>query len=248
MNKPIPAVHLSLFLTLAFAILSNASAQGGSEAIHRLEREFANVTAHATPFPGIYLLEPHGGQDSHPIMVDEQGKGMANNGAAGWHHLSDNTPYTDSQLTALRARNVRHIPLNEGISIRRGTGPARFVIYSAVDCGYCIQLEKELASTTLNYIVFPTYLRRQFRSASSAVWCSRDPAKVWENLMTKRQRLSQVTAPGCRYPDIDIKAIGGIFKASTPTIIFADGSVRGLYSIADLQQKVKKLSEQNIAF
>jgi thiol:disulfide interchange protein DsbC len=76
-----------------------------------------------------------------------------------------------------------------GSALKRVKGNGKRVIYTFEDpnCGYCKELQKELAK--LNDVTIYTFLwpilSQDSVDKSRAIWCARDRAKAWEDYMLK---------------------------------------------------------------
>jgi len=74
-------------------------------------------------------------------------------------------------------------------AVKRVKGNGKRVIYTFEDpnCGYCRELQKELA--TVNDVTIYTFLwpilSADSAEKSKAIWCSKDRAKAWEDAMLK---------------------------------------------------------------
>jgi thiol:disulfide interchange protein DsbC len=84
-------------------------------------------------------------------------------------------------------------------AVKRVKGSGKRVIYTFEDpnCGYCKELQKELAkvSDVTVYTFLWPILSQDSLDKSKAIWCSRDRAKAWEDYMIRG------SAPGKRECD-----------------------------------------------
>lgn len=112
---------------------------------------------------------------------------------------------TDRNLTAerlgkLSAVDWNSLPLQWAITTKRGNGRRQIAILSDPNCPYCKRFEADLAKVDdivvhiLPYaIVKPESVRQ-----AKAVWCSRDRAQAWDDLMHKRVEPQAQT--DCEHP------------------------------------------------
>jgi thiol:disulfide interchange protein DsbC len=100
-------------------------------------------------------------------------------------------------------------------------------LFSDPMCQHCIVQEKELARiTNVTVYTFLYPIERLHKGATAraqAVWCSKDRAKAWDDLMLSR---IDPKAKPCRDPVRKIEEVGTKLKVDvTPTLIFGDGTV-----------------------
>ena len=121
-------------------------------------------------------------------------------------------------------------------AIKRVRGNGRRVIYTFEDpnCGYCKQQQKELlklTDVTIYTFLWPI-LSPDSIEKSRAVWCSKDRAKAWDDLMS-RGVLPQDGAK-CDTPLEKNMEMARRFGANgTPAVFIADGRMLGGYVTAD---------------
>ena len=128
------------------------------------------------------------------------------------------------QLTELAARLLARSTDN---AIKRVRGNGKRVLYTFEDpnCGYCRQQQKELLK--LNDITIYTFLwpilSQDSVEKSRAVWCAKDRAKAWDDLMSN----NVMPPPGkCDAPLKNNIELAQRFGArGTPAIFLADGSM-----------------------
>lgn len=186
-----------------------------------------------TPLPGIYEIFVNG----EILYADEKVNYIIAGG-----RLVDAKTRTD--LTAERLRKLQAIPfdqlpLQQSFKIVRGNGKRKLAYFTDPNCPYCKKLEQELASlkdVTLHVFLFPI-LSADSADKSRAVWCAKDRAKAWTDLMLKDVQPPK-PAEKCDAPLEKVVAYGqdkGI--RGTPTLIFADGSrIPGVLPAADLNK------------
>ena len=121
-------------------------------------------------------------------------------------------------------------------AVKRVKGNGKRVIYTFEDpnCGYCKELQKELAK--LNDVTVYTFLWAILSpdsvEKSKAIWCSKDRARAWEDVMLKG------AAPtGKRDCDTPLERNSQIAQRfglrGTPAIYLASGEQIGGYVPAD---------------
>lgn len=148
------------------------------------------------------------------------------------------TQETQQKITA-KALTTTH---DSAIKMVRGNG--RRVIYTFEDpnCGYCRQLYKELGK--LNDVTIYTYLlpilSPDSAEKSRAIWCSKDRAKAWDQMMIKGA-LSEQPKP-CDTPlENNAQIAKRLGITGTPAIYLATGQQLGGYIPAEkIEQALPK--------
>lgn len=100
---------------------------------------------------------------------------------------------TGRNLTKERQRKLNAIkweslPLQWAITTVRGSGRRKIAILSDPNCPYCKRLEEDLAKLediTVHILPYAILSPASVRQAK-AVWCSKDRAKAWDDLMFRR--------------------------------------------------------------
>ena len=153
------------------------------------------------------------------------------------------TNLTEARLAKLNAIPWASLPLD--LAIRRvvGAGTRRIAIFEDPDCPYCKQLEQTLAGVgdlTIYVLLYPLdELHPRAAEKSKAVWCAKDRAKAWAEVM--RSGVAPANVGPCDNPIAKIAEFGRRHRiAGTPTIILADG--RRLVGAVPREQLEKELS------
>jgi len=122
------------------------------------------------------------------------------------------------------------------LAIKRVRGNGKRVLYTFEDpnCGYCRQLQKELLK--LNDVTIYTFLwpilSEDSVAKSKAVWCARDRARAWDDLMSNG--VAPQNDAKCDTPlekNMELAQRFGI--RGTPGVFLADGRSIGGYLAAD---------------
>jgi thiol:disulfide interchange protein DsbC len=172
-----------------------------------------------TPMPGIYEVFANGAiiyTDKDVNYVIAEGRLV---------DAKTRTDLTAQRLQKLQAIPFESLPLQQSFKVVRGNGKRKLAYFTDPNCPYCKRLEQELANVkdvTLHVFLFPI-LSNDSLEKSRAVWCSKDRAKAWLDLMLKE--VAPKPAANCDAPLEKLVQYGqdkGI--RGTPTLIFADGS------------------------
>lgn len=136
---------------------------------------------------------------------------------------------TDRNLTEERVRKLSAIdwsklPFQWAVTMRRGNGLRQVAIFSDPNCPFCQKFERDLAGVdNITIHIFPwAVIKPESVRQSKSVWCSKDRAKAWNDLMLKRV---EPTAPtDCENPIDELVALGKRLGAtSTPTWFLPNG-------------------------
>ena len=142
---------------------------------------------------------------------------------------------TRKNLTELRRDELlvvdfSKLPLDKAIVKVKGNGSRKLAIFTDPDCPYCKQLEKELANVTdVTVYIFLLPLTQLHPDASrkaTAIWCSTDRVKAWDDLMQSGKEPAEGKAKEGPTPIADIAKLAQQLNISgTPGIVFSNGKL-----------------------
>ena len=219
-------------MLLVMTGLAAGAAHGSEAAIRKaMQARFPDLAVESiakTPFDGLYEIVLGG----RILYTDEKvsyvfiGSLLDTRGAGE----RDLTRERGAQLAAQTLRKAT----DQAIKRVRGNGKRVIYTFEDPNCGYCKQLQKEL--TKVNDITIYTFLMpilsQDSVEKSRAIWCAKDRAKAWDDVM-----LRGATLPGeakCDTPIEKNKELAQRFRISgTPAIFLADGRMLGGYVPAD---------------
>ncbi|HYH42576.1 MAG TPA: DsbC family protein [Burkholderiales bacterium] len=127
-------------------------------------------------------------------------------------------------------------------AVKRVKGSGKRVVYTFEDpnCGYCKELQKELAK--LNDVTIYTFLwpilSPDSVEKSKAIWCSKDRAKSWEDYMIKGVALKGKTDCDTSALERNAKLAQRFNLKGTPAIYIASGEQVGGYVPAEKLEAV----------
>jgi thiol:disulfide interchange protein DsbC len=136
---------------------------------------------------------------------------------------------TGASLTQARLRELSRIdwetlPFKWAVTTRRGDGRRRIAIFSDPNCPFCRTFERDLAeldNITVHIFMYPV-IRPESVRQSRSVWCSRDRAKAWNDLML--YDVEPTAPPTCANPIDELVALGRKLGATTtPTWFLPNG-------------------------
>jgi thiol:disulfide interchange protein DsbC len=132
---------------------------------------------------------------------------------------------TEERMDKLLAIDFSVLPVKDAFTIVRGNGKRKIAVFEDPNCGYCKRFERDLQkvdNVTVYMFLYPI-LGADSTDKSRNIWCSKDKAKAWLDLMVRDQA---TPAASC-----DTAALarnlefGKKYKITgTPTLVFADGS------------------------
>ncbi len=182
-----------------------------------------------TPFPGLYEVV----FDGQVVYTDEKLAYLMSG------NLFDLRTPQERNLTRERRDQIATGSLAgaQGNAIKRVRGNGKRIIYTFEDpnCGYCKELQKELIKMTdvTVYTFLLPILSPDSVEKSKAVWCARDRARTWDDLMNK-SALPANAAKNCATPLEENAALAKRFGVrGTPAIYLANGQQIGGYLPAD---------------
>lgn len=182
-----------------------------------------------TPFPGLYEIV----FDGQVVYTDEKLMYLMSG------NLFDLRNSQERNLTRERRDQIASGALvkSQPNAIKRVRGSGKRVVYTFEDpnCGYCKELQKEL--NKMNDITVYTFLLPILSpdsvEKSKAVWCAKDRAKAWDDLMNKAS-LAANAVKSCATPLEENQALAQRFGVrGTPAVYLANGQQVGGFLPAD---------------
>jgi thiol:disulfide interchange protein DsbC len=173
------------------------------------------VSIQKLPYAGLYEVAVRRGEETVIYYSDALGQIMI---VGNLIDLRTDRNLTEERLRKLSAIDWSQLPFHWAVTMRRGNGRRQIAIFSDPNCPFCQKFEKDLAAVdnlTVHIFMWPVIKPESVRQTKS-VWCSKDRAKAWNDLMLKR---IEPTAPtDCENPIEELVALGRRLGAtSTPT-------------------------------
>jgi len=229
---------------LVVAGLAAGTAYASETAIRQgFQSRFPNATVESvtrTPFAGIYEVVFNG----QIAYTDEKLNFVFFGNLVDVRSGSEQRNLTRERSTQLASQSLRKSSDN---AIKRVRGNGKRVLYTFEDpnCGFCRELQKEvmkLTDVTVYTFLWPI-LSPDSEEKSRAVWCSKDRAKAWDDLMS-RGVVPQNSAK-CDAPIEKNKELAQRFGIrGTPAIFLADGRQvgAGYVPAAELEQALNSVA------
>jgi thiol:disulfide interchange protein DsbC len=145
---------------------------------------------------------------------------------------------TEERVNQLSAIDFDALPLKDAFKIVRGNGKRKMAVFEDPNCGYCKRFERDLQNVndvTVYMFLYPI-LGADSVEKSKNIWCAKDKAKLWQDVMVRDQ---PIPAGTCDTAAIErTVAFGKKSKITgTPTIFFADGArVPGAIDAAQIEK------------
>ena len=121
--------------------------------------------------------------------------------------------------------DFKTLPLDQAVKIVRGDGSRKLVTFEDPNCGYCKKLYRDIAglkNVTIYTFLYPILSQDSFEK-SKAIWCAKDRAKAWDEMMLGGKAPPAPPAD-CKHPLQQNMDLGRKLEVTgTPTLVFADG-------------------------
>ena len=145
---------------------------------------------------------------------------------------------TEERIEKLTSVDFDALPLKDAFTIVRGNGKRKLAVFEDPNCGYCKRFEADLAkvdNVTIHMFLYPI-LGADSTDKSRNVWCAKDKAKAWQDLMLRN---TPAPAASCDASALTRnREFGSKYKITgTPTLFFSDGSrVPGAINTAQIEK------------
>ncbi|MBK7312479.1 DsbC family protein [Candidatus Aalborgicola defluviihabitans] len=214
----------SLLLAVAVLLAHGATAQEATirkAILERLPQIKSIDEVSRTPMPGVYELRING---SEIYYTDAQGNYLIEGNVID---LRAKRNLTEERVTKLTAIKFDELPIKDAFTIVRGNGKRKLAVFEDPNCGYCKRFERDMQkidNVTIYMFLYPI-LGADSAEKSKAIWCSKDPAKAWQDWMVRDQAIPALPA-GCDTTALSRNVdLGRNYKITgTPTLVFVDGN------------------------
>ena len=189
----------------------------------------------ATEMKGIYS----GSMDGQVVYVGEDTQHIL---IGSMFRLSDQKNLTKDLMLKQNSNDWKKLPLQDAVKTVRGNGKRQIAVFSDPNCPYCKQLETELSKlndVTIYTFIYP--IKTQSIAVSKQVFCEKDPALAWSNLIAKGIQPSSKKT--CANPIERNLSLGkSLALNGTPAIIFSNGfKVMGAYPAQEIEKMWQEL-------
>lgn len=225
------------YMMLATALLSTMTFANVNTVKANLAKNSPNVNIQNiqnTEMKGIYS----GSLNGQIVYLNEDAQHIV---AGSMIRLKDQTNLTKDLLVKQNSIEWKNLPLKDAIKIVKGNGKRQIAVFTDPNCPYCKQLEDELKKLNdVTIYVFVFAIKPQSIEPSKKIYCEKNPAQAWDDLINKGIQPS--TNKTCANPvESNIKLGQGLGITGTPTIIFSNGlKVSGAYPAEQIDQIFKE--------
>src|SRR5450830_1767085 len=96
---------------------------------------------------------------------------------------------TEERVDKLTAISFDALPFKDAFTIVRGNGKRKMAVFEDPNCGYCKRFERDIqkVSDVTVYMFLYTILSPDSTEKSKRIWCAKDKAKAWQDLMLRDQ-------------------------------------------------------------
>ncbi len=185
-----------------------------------------------TPLAGIYELRL---STNEIYFSDAEGNFLIQGNLIDTKSKRNLTEEREAKLSAI---DFNSLPLKDAITLVHGNGKRKLAVFEDPNCGYCKRFERDLAkvdNVTVYLFLFPV-LGPGSVEKSRNVWCAKDPATAWKDLMTRDQAPANAQ---CNTAAIERNLeFGRKYKITgTPTLVAQDGTrVPGAINTAQIEK------------
>ena len=227
--------------TLAFALvsfissLSLANVDTVKSNLSKQHPKLKIENIQTTEMKGIYS----GSMDGQVVYLNEDAQHIL---VGSMFRLTDQKNLTKDLMLKQNSIDWKKLPLQDAVKTVRGNGKRQIAIFSDPNCPYCKKLETELSKlndVTIYTFIYP--IKTQSVAVSKQVFCEKDPALAWSNLIAKG--IQPASKQTCANPVDRNLALGkSLGLNGTPAIIFSNGfKVMGAYPAQEIEQIWKEL-------
>jgi thiol:disulfide interchange protein DsbC len=229
--------HFICTVALSLLSLSSAWAQGHEATIRKNLSEripqipkIEEITR--TPLPGIYELRL---STNEIYYADAEGNYLIQGNVIDTKSKRNLTEEREAKLSAI---DFNTLPFKDAITLVHGNGKRKLAVFEDPNCGYCKRFERDLAKVdnVTVYLFLMPVLGPGSVEKSRNIWCAKDPATAWTQLMQKD--IAPASAQ-CNTAAIDRNLdFGRKYKINgTPTLIAQDGArVPGAISTPQIEK------------
>jgi len=175
-----------------------------------------------SPINGIFEVSTDGPQGPLVVYSDNMGEHLL---IGDLLNIKNKRNLTRERMDKLTEVKWDSLPLHNAIKVVKGDGSRKLAVFSDPDCPYCKKAEVELNkldNVTVYNFAYPLPMHPDAGRKAILVWCSKDRAKAWQDLMLKG--IVPSGKADCKNPIEDNLALGEKLRIDgTPAMIFPNG-------------------------
>ena len=216
----------ALLLALVSSVtLAGESVAGESDIRKAIESAYPGVKiSHIakSPINGIFEVSTDGPQGPLVVYSDNMGEHLL---IGDLLNIKNKRNLTRERMDKLTEVKWDSLPLHNAIKVVKGDGSRKLAVFSDPDCPFCKKAEVELNkldNVTVYNFAYPLPMHPDAGRKAILVWCSKDRAKAWQDLMLKG--IVPTGKADCKNPIEDNLALGEKLRIDgTPAMIFPNG-------------------------
>jgi len=238
-------------LTALLLTLATFSAQAAESDIRKsIETSFPGTTINGiskSPINGVFEVVTDGPQGPLIVYSDAMGEYLM---IGDLLNVQNRRNLTRERMDKLNEVKWESLPLQNAIKVVKGNGARQIAVFSDPDCPYCRKAEVEfnkLDNVTIYNFAYPLPMHPDAGRKSKLVWCSKDRAKAWQDLMLNGKVPSG--KGDCKNPIDDNLALGAKLRIDgTPAIIFPNGKrIPGYVDAKRLEAMLESMSTSKVS-
>lgn len=210
---------------LLLALISTATLAAESDIRKAIESAYPGVKISniaKSPINGIFEVSTDGPQGPLVVYSDNMGEHLL---IGDLLNIKNKRNLTRERMDKLTEVNWDSLPLHNAIKVVKGDGSRKLAVFSDPDCPFCKKAEVELNkldNVTVYNFAYPLPMHPDAGRKAILVWCSKDRAKAWQDLMLKG--IVPSGKADCKNPIEDNLALGEKLRIDgTPAMIFPNG-------------------------
>lgn len=217
---------LTALLLALLATSATTSALAGDGDIRKsIEGSFPGTKINGiakSPISGVFEVVTDGPQGPLVIYADDKGEHLL---IGDLLNVQAKRNLTRERMDKLTEVKWDSLPLGNAIKVVKGNGARKIAVFSDPDCPFCKKAEAEfnkLDDVTVYNFAYPLPMHPDAGRKAKLVWCSKDRAKAWQDLMLKN--VLPTGKADCDNPIDENLALGAKLRVDgTPAIIFPNG-------------------------
>lgn len=238
----------ALLLALLSTSLAASALAGEGDIRKSIEGSFPGAKVKdiaKSPIDGLFEVITESPQGPLVVYADDKGQYLLIGDLLNVQSKRNLTRERMDKLTEVKWDNL---PLDNAIKVVKGNGSRKIAVFSDPDCPYCKKAEAEFAKMddiTIYNFAYPLPMHPDAGRKSKLVWCSKDRAQAWQDLMLKGVVPKGKT--DCDNPIDENLALGAKLGVNgTPALIFPNGKrIPGYVDANRLEAMLKSMAAKN---
>lgn len=190
----------------------------------------SSYQAYLTPVRGLYLVKTTAGG----MVMSSDGR-VGGFGVGQAIDMQTRKPIDVGMDDTFQTEILQSVDVTQAIRLKYGSGRKQVLLWSAVDCPSCVQMERMVAKHggDVTFYLFPTALTPSEDNMKlvKGIWCSVDSAGAWHAYMREGKQPAGPYLKGCTkgYETSEgfsiALGVAGFRLFGTPAVIYEDGRI-----------------------